>query len=129
MNKSKIKLESEIIQQFRANNEVGNTIHFDWDRMSETPADFILTVITKNFINGQLFLLKKVQAPTQHQCLLDMLTYIQNDFIEDEWEVKWTCNDDTEQTSHFKGKDEEEIRSKFYFDEEYILSIISINKL
>ena len=129
MNTSTFELESKIIQAFRQDNVRGNTIHFSWDRVSETPADYILKVITRNVTNGQLFLLKMVKADTHNQCLLNMLDYIENDMSkEDTWEVEWICKDQ-EWTSHFVGKNEQEIKEKFYFDTTHFAAIISIKKL
>lgn len=130
MNTSTFELESKIIQAFRQDNVRGNTIHFSWDRMSETPADYILKVITRNVANGQLFLLKMVKADTHNQCLLNMLDYIENDMSkEDTWEVEWVDVNNKKWTSHFVGKCETEVREKFYYDMTINSAITSINKL
>lgn len=128
MNHSKIELESKIIQAFRQDNVRGNTIHFEWDRLSETPADYILKVVTRNVTNGQLFLLKMVKADTHNQCLLNMLDYIENDMGDNTWKVTWICKDQ-EWISHFVGTDEQDVKEKFYFDTTHSAEIISIEKL
>jgi len=98
--------------------------------MPETPADYILKVITRNVTNGQLFLLKKIEADTKHKCLKDMLHYLENDMADDnKWDVKWTCGDNIDWVSHFVGEDEEEIRDKFYFGNTDDIILISIDKL
>lgn len=128
MNKTRFKLESEIIQAFRQDNIRGNTIHFEWDRIPVTPSNYILYVITRNVTNGQLFLLKRIEADTHFNCLTNMLEYLHNDAItESIWEVKWIDADNLNWTSHFIGKDEFEVRDKFYFDTENNIELVSIN--
>ena len=130
LNKATFKLQSEIIQAFRQDNVRGNTIHFFWDRIPITPSNYILYVITRNIYNGQIFLLKKIEADTHHNCLTNMLEYLRNDAItESIWEVKWIDDTDLNWTSHFIGKDEIEVRDKFYFDTENEIKIVNIKQL
>lgn len=117
MNTAEIIAESKIIQAIRKDNTRGNTIHFKWDRLSETPADYILDVITHNVSNGQNFLMKSVNAPTHAECLQLMVDYVESKFKDEHnWTVFWTDKDGNTHQSYFRGIDVDEVKTKFFYE-------------
>ena len=125
-----ILLESKIIQIIRKDNVKGNTVHFLWDRQPETPADYILEVVTHNVDSGKNFLLKSVNASTHTECLKSMLQYLEEDSKQDQtWNVFWRDEKGTKHLSYFNGKDEEEVRQKFFYEDDGRSEIEEIIKI
>lgn len=113
----RITQESKIIQAIREDNHRGNTIHFKWDRLSETPADYFLDVITHNITNGQNFLMKRIFADSKSECLRKMVEYAETGFKDEpSWIVSWVDSNDIEWESYFRGADEDQVKDKFNYD-------------
>jgi hypothetical protein len=122
-----IQYESKIIDVVRKDNHRNNTIHFVWDRTPFEPNDFVLQVVTRNVQNGQLFLLKQVEAPTHTECLKQMLDYVKGTFKEDSnWTVFWVDVEGHPHMSYFRGKDQDEVRAKFDYDKNGEVEIVDI---
>lgn len=119
IHKSRIELESKIINVVRANNTRGNTFHFQYDRAPlgfEAELDYVLEVITRNVMNGQLFLLKRIEGTSETDCLNRMLEYVESKYKdENNYTVIWNDKDGDEHESYFRSTNEEEVRTKFYF--------------
>ena len=128
-NSRQIAVESSIIRAVSKDNFRGNTIHFRWDRLPETPADFILEVLTCNHYNGRCFLLKRVFDDTENNCLLQMLDYVEKSYVnEPTWTVEWTNHRLETCTSIFRGLNEDDVRDKFFYDSLARSTIKSITK-
>jgi len=112
-----IAIESSIIQAVRSDNFRENIIHFIWDRLPETPADFILEVLTYNIKNGQCFLLKRVFGDTHNNCLLKMFDYVEKTYLNDfTWIVEWKDYNFEDHISIFRGLNEDEVKDKFFYN-------------
>jgi hypothetical protein len=113
----RIEYETKIIQAVRKDNVNGNTVHFHWDRAS-FGGNYVLRVVTHNIKTNQNFLMKQVDAPTEHECLLAMVKYVEESFKdENSYTIIWSDGAGGEPVeSYFRGVDDDEVTTKFIHD-------------
>ena len=131
MNKTeelKINYESKIIQVVSLDNSRGNTIHFLWNTTKHLEYT-VLEIITHNPRNSQNFLLKRMNGISQEDCLVKMFAYLKKEYKEEHnWTVFWIDEDGNEHQSYFVGTDEDEVKTKFFYDENTTAKIERIKK-
>jgi hypothetical protein len=107
----------------------GNTIHFDWDR-APFGGNYVLKVITHNIKTNQNFLYKQVDADTEMGCWELMLLYVEKSSkMDSNFTVSWKTADGKEHLSYFRAKDEDEVRNKFYHDNDGEILGIKLNPI
>lgn len=125
-----INYQTAIIQALRKDNVNRNTIHFVWDRAS-FGGNYILKVITHNIKTEQNFLYKQVDADSESGCWELMMEYVTETHKDDNnYTVEWTLPDSDEvQVSYFRGKNEDEVTTKFYHDNDGTIKNIKLNPI
>jgi len=128
VNFKKIELESQIIATLNQDNGKSNTFHFIWYNDSESVN---LEIVSCNPQNLQIFLLLSQSGSSFLNCLEMALEKIKDkNSTEYSWTVTWIDENDKEQVSYFRGKNEQEVRNKFYYTDSYVnLAIGNIQKM
>jgi hypothetical protein len=121
-----IEIESKIIYTLNRDNAKSNTFHFVWYQDSQK---FNLEIVSCNPQNLQIFLLLSQSGYSLLNCLeLALERIVLEKSTEYSWTVTWIDEDNKEHISYFLGKNEYEVRNKFYYTG-LNTSIINIKKM
>lgn len=127
INFKQIELENEIIKTLNKDNTNNNTFHF---KFSEDTESVRLNIISCNPNTKQIFLLIENSGDSIIDCLDKALDDIKKEKAQEySWVVKWIDDVNNENISYFIGKNETEVRNKFYYSDDRNISIFDIKKM
>lgn len=125
--KERIRLESEIFGFLNRDNYRRNTFHFSWQEDTESVS---CSVLSCNPITGQVFLLHSESGDSHQKALEKILESLRESSSEEySWKVVWVDKLSKAHVSYFRGRNEEEVRSKFYYDDTDNNAILSVERM
>ena len=127
INFKQIDLENEIIKTLNKDNTNNNTFHF---KFLEDTESVRLNIISCNSNTKHIFLLIENSGDSIIDCLDKALSDIKKEKAQEySWIVKWIDDVNNEHISYFIGKNETEVRNKFYYSDDGNIAIVDIKKM